>query len=164
MKWTKINCGFATRSFEGIVFRGMIFGVGYDIAGAFGFGELVANAHQVLISPIPIFLRMRSGYFCRAFSASFLVLNAFDKMTSSRPWYSNSSHRAVVFIRSVKPSLALVIHLSFPAPHLRSIPLTVACARRRSKLDLLVNSAANFLPGCHDSVVLAFALPQRSRS
>ena len=48
--------------------------------------------------PIPIFLRSRSGYLRRAFSANFLVLNGFDKMTSSRPWYSNSSHRTDDFI------------------------------------------------------------------
>jgi hypothetical protein len=49
------------------------------------------------IRPIPIFRRTRSGYFRRAFSANFLVLKPLDKMTSSRPWYSNSSHRTEVF-------------------------------------------------------------------
>src|SRR5713101_8783622 len=48
-------------------------------------------------TPIPIFRRSRSGYLRRAFSASSLVLNGFDKMTSSRPLYSNSSHRTEVF-------------------------------------------------------------------
>jgi len=49
--------------------------------------------------PIPIFLRMRSGNFRRAFSASFLVLNGFDKMTSSGPLYSKSGQRKDDFIR-----------------------------------------------------------------
>ena len=42
---------------------------------------------------------MRSGYLRRAFSASSLVLNGLDKITSSRPLYSNNSHRADDFIR-----------------------------------------------------------------
>src|SRR6266481_456772 len=52
-------------------------------------------------TPIPIFLRMRSGYLSRAFSANFLVLKGFDKMTSSEPLYSNRSHRTVVFIPGI---------------------------------------------------------------
>src|SRR6266481_9172589 len=50
-------------------------------------------------TPIPIFLLSRSGYFRRAFSASSFVLKGFDRMMSSRPWYSNSSHRTDDFIR-----------------------------------------------------------------
>src|SRR5207245_7681798 len=50
------------------------------------------------ITPIPILLRARSGCLRRAFSANFLVLKGFDKITSSRHWYSNSSHRTVVFM------------------------------------------------------------------
>jgi len=50
-------------------------------------------------TPIPIFLRSRSGYLRRAFSANFFVLNGCDKMTSPRPLYSKSTHRADDFIR-----------------------------------------------------------------
>jgi hypothetical protein len=40
-----------------------------DAARAFRPGTLDADAHQVLMSPIPIFLAMRIGYLRRAFSA-----------------------------------------------------------------------------------------------
>jgi hypothetical protein len=56
-------------------------------------------------TPIPIFLATRSGYLRRAFSANFLVLNGFDKMTSSSPLYSNSSHRTDAFIRELSQLL-----------------------------------------------------------
>ena len=49
-------------------------------------------------TPIPILPRTRSGYLRRAFSANFLVLKGFDRITSSRPWYSNSSQRTEDFI------------------------------------------------------------------
>ncbi len=52
-------------------------------------------------TPIPILRRSRSGYLRRAFSANFLVLIGFDKMTSSRLWYSNSSQRTDDFIRDI---------------------------------------------------------------
>jgi hypothetical protein len=47
-------------------------------------------------TPIPIFRRTGSGYFWRSFSANFLVLKLFDKITSSNPLYSNSTHRSFI--------------------------------------------------------------------
>ena len=50
----------------------------------------------VRITPIPIVLRTRSGYFSRAFSASFFVLNGLDNGVNSRPTYSKSNQRSTI--------------------------------------------------------------------
>src|SRR5712671_5480964 len=65
--------------------------------------------------PIPIFLASRSGYLRRAFSANFLVLNGFDKMTSSRPWYSNSIHRTNDFISIFYRTKVMLTYCPCPA-------------------------------------------------
>ena len=49
--------------------------------------EAEVNRTHRYARPIPIFLALRSGYFDLAFSANSLVLNGFDKMTSSRSLY-----------------------------------------------------------------------------
>ena len=51
----------------------------------------------VRITPSPIVLRRRSGYFARAFSACSLVLKGFDSGVNSRPTYLNSSHCSTIF-------------------------------------------------------------------
>jgi hypothetical protein len=47
------------------------------------------------ITPSPIVLRSRSGYFKRAFSASCFVLNGFDRGVNSPSTYLKSSHCSV---------------------------------------------------------------------
>jgi hypothetical protein len=47
----------------------------------------------VRITPTPIPLRRRSGYFPRAFSACFLVWNGFDRGVNSPPTYSKSNQQ-----------------------------------------------------------------------
>ena len=49
------------------------------------------------ITPTPIILRSRSGYFERAFSASCRVLSGFDKGVNSPATYLNKSHCSIVF-------------------------------------------------------------------
>src|SRR6266404_862724 len=44
------------------------------------------------------FLTHAMGIFQPSLSANFLVLKPFDKITSSRPWDSNTSHRTEAFI------------------------------------------------------------------
>jgi hypothetical protein len=89
-----------------------------------------ADAHQVLVSPIPIFLATRSGYLSRGFSASFLVLKPFDKITSLRLWYSNKNHRTDDFISlKTKEAPELASHFRvrayrFPLPVADSPNLT----------------------------------------
>jgi len=50
----------------------------------------------VRITPTPIVLRSRSGYFRRAFSACCFVLKAFDSGVNSPSTYLKSSHCSVV--------------------------------------------------------------------
>jgi hypothetical protein len=50
----------------------------------------------VRITPSPILLRKRSGYFARAFSACCLVLNGLDNGVNSRPTYLKSNHCSTV--------------------------------------------------------------------
>ena len=50
----------------------------------------------IRITPSPILLRRRSGYFSRAFSACSLVLNGLDNCVNSRPTYSKSNHRSII--------------------------------------------------------------------
>jgi len=50
----------------------------------------------IRITPSPIVLRRRSGYFSRAFSACSLVLNGLDNGVNSRPTYLKSSHCSTV--------------------------------------------------------------------
>ena len=50
----------------------------------------------IRITPSPILLRRRSGYFSRAFSACSLVLNGLDNGVNSRPTYSKSNHCSIV--------------------------------------------------------------------
>jgi hypothetical protein len=51
----------------------------------------------VRITPTPILLRKRSGYFSRAFSACSFVLNGLDKGVNSGPTYWKSNHRSMIF-------------------------------------------------------------------
>jgi hypothetical protein len=48
------------------------------------------------ITPTPIVLRSRSGYFERAFSACSFVLKGFDKGVNSPAMYLKSSHCTIV--------------------------------------------------------------------
>jgi hypothetical protein len=50
----------------------------------------------IRITPNPIPLRRRSGYFSRAFSACSLVLNGLDNGVNSRPTYSKSNQCSIV--------------------------------------------------------------------
>lgn len=50
----------------------------------------------VRITPTPMVLRSRSGYFCRAFSASSFFLRGFDRGVNSPPTYLKGSHRAMI--------------------------------------------------------------------
>lgn len=49
------------------------------------------------ITPKPIFLRSRSGYLSRAFSACSLVLKGLESGVNSPLMYRKSSHRSVGF-------------------------------------------------------------------
>ena len=48
------------------------------------------------ITPTPIPLRSRSGYFSRAFSACSFVLNGLDNGVNSRPTYSKSNYCSTI--------------------------------------------------------------------
>jgi hypothetical protein len=48
------------------------------------------------ITPTPIPLRKRSGYFSCDFSACFFVLNGLDNGVNSRPTYSKSNHCSTI--------------------------------------------------------------------
>jgi hypothetical protein len=50
----------------------------------------------VRMTPMPIVLRSRSGYFSRAVSACSFVVNGFDNGVNSRPTYLKSSHRSKI--------------------------------------------------------------------
>ena len=56
----------------------------------------ISSYDLVRITPAPMLLRRRSGYFSRAFFACSLVLNGLDNGVNSRPTYSKSNHRSVV--------------------------------------------------------------------
>jgi len=45
---------------------------------------------------MPIPLRSRSGYFCRAFSACSFLLSGLDSGVNSRPTYLKRSHRSMI--------------------------------------------------------------------
>jgi hypothetical protein len=61
------------------------------------------------ITPIPTFLRSRSVYFSRAFSAASFVLNGFDNGVNSPSTYLKSSHCSMIlgmgFLSAIGPLL-----------------------------------------------------------
>jgi hypothetical protein len=79
------------------------------------------------ITPIPMALRSRSGYFKRAFSARSFVLNGFDSGVNWPSMYLNSSHCSMILGMKLYSTFALrARRLPFAR---RSCPFRKACAR-----------------------------------
>jgi hypothetical protein len=58
--------------------------------------DRIETAELVRITPTPMLLRSRSGYFSRAVSACSFVVNGFDSGVNSRPTYLKNSHRSAI--------------------------------------------------------------------